>query len=175
MKEIVKPIIGNHVAAHDRFPHVPTQAAHLGYGGLGVLVDGPGDDGVLQGPHDLVEEREIFRLKGIDDHLATGVDSQVAFRLKADERISQRRVADAEFVADGQKIEHAPGQEAPFPHLLPDVLIHHHPSRDGNCFFPGPRRYRLGLLTRMPLCLGKLVEWDCGTARQCRLSRFIAR
>ena len=47
MKEIVKPIIGNHVAAHDRFPHVPTQAAHLGYGGLGVLVDGPGDDGVL--------------------------------------------------------------------------------------------------------------------------------
>ena len=175
MKEIVKPIIGNHVAAHDRFPHVPTQAAHLGYGGLGVLVDGPGDDGVLQGPHDLVEEREIFRLKGIDDHLATGVDSQVAFRLKADERISQRRVADAEFVADGQKIEHAPGQEAPFPHLLPDVLIHHHPSRDGNCFFPGPRQYRLGLLTRMPLCLGKHVEWDCGTARQCRLSRFIAR
>ena len=65
MKEIVKPIIGNHVAAHDRFPHVPTQAAHLGYGGLGVLVDGPGDDGVLQGPHDLVEEREIFRLQGI--------------------------------------------------------------------------------------------------------------
>ena len=41
MKEIVKPIIGNHVAAHDRFPHVPTQAAHLGYGGLGVLVDDP--------------------------------------------------------------------------------------------------------------------------------------
>ena len=136
MKEIVKPIIGNHVAAHDRFPHVPTQAAHLGYGGLGVLVDGPGDDGVLQGPHDLVEEREIFRLQG-------------------DERISQRRVADAEFVADGRKIEHAPGQEAPFPHLLPDVLIHHHPSRDGSCFFPGPRRCRLGLLTRMPLCLGK--------------------
>ena len=112
-------------------------------------------DGVLQGPHDLVEEREIFRLQGIDDHLATGVDSQVAFRLKANERISQRRVADAEFVADGRKIEHAPGQEAPFPHLLPDVLIHHHPSRDGSCFFPGPRRCRLGLLTRMPLCLGK--------------------
>lgn len=34
---------------------------------------------------------------------------------------------------------------------------------------------RLGLLTRMPPCLGKHVEWDCGTARQCRLSRFIAR
>ena len=34
---------------------------------------------------------------------------------------------------------------------------------------------RLGLLTRMPPCLGKHVEWDCRTARQCRLSRFIAR
>ena len=36
------------------------------------------------------------------------------------------------------------------------------------------RLCRLGLLSRMPLCLGKHVEWDCGTARQCRLSRFIA-
>ena len=26
------------------------------------------------------------------------------------------------------------------------------------------RLYRLGLLTRMPLCLGKHIEWDCGTA-----------
>ena len=58
----MKPIIGKQVAAPYRFPHVPIQAAHLGYGGLGLLVDGPGDDGVLQGPHDLVEEREIFRL-----------------------------------------------------------------------------------------------------------------
>ena len=37
------------------------------------------------------------------------------------------------------------------------------------------RLCRLGLLTGMPLCLGKHIEWDCGTARQCRLSRFIAR
>ena len=37
------------------------------------------------------------------------------------------------------------------------------------------RLCRLGLLSRMPLCLGKHVEWACGTARQCRLSRFITR
>ena len=37
------------------------------------------------------------------------------------------------------------------------------------------RLCRLGLLPRMPLCLGKHIEWDCGTARQCRLSRFITR
>ena len=37
------------------------------------------------------------------------------------------------------------------------------------------RLCRLGLPTRIPPCLGKHVEWDCGTARQCRLSRFIAR
>ena len=37
------------------------------------------------------------------------------------------------------------------------------------------RLCRLGLLTGMPLCLGNHIEWDCVTARQCRLSRFIAR
>lgn len=37
------------------------------------------------------------------------------------------------------------------------------------------RLCRLGLLTRMPLCFEKHVEWDDDTARQCRLSRFIAR
>jgi hypothetical protein len=37
------------------------------------------------------------------------------------------------------------------------------------------RLCRLGLLPRMPLCLGKHVEWDDDTARQCRLSRFITR
>ena len=37
------------------------------------------------------------------------------------------------------------------------------------------RLCRLGLLTRMPLYLGKNVEWDYGTVRQCRLSRFITR
>ena len=128
----MKPIIGNHVAAHDRFPHVPTQAAHLGYGGLGVLVDGPGDDGVLQGPHDLVEEREIFRLQGIDDHLATGVDSQVAFRLKANERISQRRVADAEFVADGRKLpSRICCRMYSYTIILPETAAVSFPARDG--------------------------------------------
>ena len=37
------------------------------------------------------------------------------------------------------------------------------------------RLCRLGLLTRVPLCLGRHIEWDYGTARQCRLSRFITR
>ena len=37
------------------------------------------------------------------------------------------------------------------------------------------RLCRLGLLMRVSLCLGKHVEWDDDTARQCRLSRFIAR
>ncbi len=37
------------------------------------------------------------------------------------------------------------------------------------------RLCRLGLLTRMPLYLGKHIEWDYGTVRQCRLSRFITR
>ena len=38
------------------------------------------------------------------------------------------------------------------------------------------RLCRLGLLTRVPLCLGKHIEWgDYGTARQRRLSRFITR
>ena len=175
MKEIVKPIIGNHVAAHDRFPHVPTQAAHLGYGGLGVLVDGPGDDGVLQGPHDLVEEREIFRLKGIDDHLATGVDSQVAFRLKADERISQRRVADAEFVADGRKIRARSRAGGSLPAFAAGCT--HTPSS-----FPRRQLFLSRPATVPPWTFDedaavsrKTVEWDCGTARQCRLSRFIAR
>ena len=36
------------------------------------------------------------------------------------------------------------------------------------------RLCRLGLPTRIPPCLRKHIEWDCGTARQCRLSRFIA-
>lgn len=37
------------------------------------------------------------------------------------------------------------------------------------------RLCRLGFLTRMPLYLGKHVEWDDVTTRQCRLSRFITR
>ena len=37
------------------------------------------------------------------------------------------------------------------------------------------RLCRSGLLTRMPLCFEKHVEWDDDTARQCRLSRFITR
>ena len=143
MEEVVETIIGNHVAAQDGLLHVRVQAAHFGYGGLAVVVDGAGDDGILQGPHNLVEEGEILRLQRIDDHLAARVDSQVAFRLKADERIPQGRIADAELAADGLKIEYAPRQEAPFPHLLPDVLIHHHPSRNGGRFFPGRGRRRL--------------------------------
>ena len=31
------------------------------------------------------------------------------------------------------------------------------------------RLCRLGLLMRVPLCLGRHIEWDYGTARQCRL------
>ena len=37
------------------------------------------------------------------------------------------------------------------------------------------RLCRLGLLMRVRLCLGKHVEGDDDTARQCRLSRFITR
>ena len=37
------------------------------------------------------------------------------------------------------------------------------------------RLCRLELLSRMPLCLGKHVEWDYGVTSQCRLSRFITR
>ena len=145
MKEIVKPIIGNHVAAHDRFPHVPTQAAHLGYGGLGVLVDGPGDDGVLQGPHDLVEEREIFRLKGIDDHLATGEDRA-------------RSRAGGSLPAFAAGCTHTPSS---FPRR--------------QLFLSRPATVPPWTFDEDAAVSRKTVEWDCGTARQCRLSRFIAR
>ena len=89
-------VIAVEVVPPDGRLHLSVQAIHLPHLRLAETAEGREQGGAFQGPDDFVDVADVLQRQDVDHDLAAGQDGDEALHLQLQQRVAQRRLADAQ-------------------------------------------------------------------------------